>query len=162
MSEDDGHETHDIQSVIELCIQLQEKVKNLESKIKLQEERIKTLETEHTKHKMHNMNAPSDRSRDQAEEGVSGQSDKADQGTQSTPSQPGDDRQLRQLHSKPKAETVGGSVDDGVPKQPSNVSPGLKVAPSHPATLSSTQKDGPVPVPRDGSVAAKKDGPGVS
>ena len=57
-----------IQSVIELCIQLQEKVKNLESKIKLQEERMKTLETEHTKHKMHNMNAPSYRSGDQAEE----------------------------------------------------------------------------------------------
>ena len=69
---------------------------------------------------------------------MSGQSDKADPRTQSTPSQPGDDRQLRQLHSKPKAETVGGSVDDRVPKQPFNVSLGLKVAPSHPATISST------------------------
>ena len=95
---------------------------------------------------------------------MSGQSDKADPGTQSTPSQPGDDRQLRQLHSKPKAETAGGSVDDGVPKQLSRapVSPELKVAPSHSVTLSSAQKDGPVPVLRDGCVAAKKDGPSVS
>ena len=65
-------------------------------------------------------------------------------------------------HSKPKAEAAGGSVDDRVPKQPSNVSPGLKVAPSHLASLSSTQKDGPVPVPKDGPVAAKKDGASVS
>ena len=81
---------------------------------------------------------------------MSGQSDKADPGTQSTPSQPGDDRQLSQLLSKPKAETAGGSVNDRVTNQPSYVSPGLKVAPSHPCTLSSIQKDGPVPVPRVG------------
>ena len=67
--EDDVQDNHDTQTMIELCIQLTDKVRELEAVIQVQDARLKVLENSSTKSKiamLHERNK--NRSRDQAEE----------------------------------------------------------------------------------------------
>jgi hypothetical protein len=53
--DEDTQETHDINSLVELCVTLQEKVNSLETIVKDQNKRIATLEVQNTCTKINNM-----------------------------------------------------------------------------------------------------------
>ena len=119
--------SHDVQHIVELCIQLQEKVTGLENIVKEQNKRLSALESDKTKVSLNNIGAPLTGSMDQAEGGKLGQPKRADLGTQVNPPQPGDDPQHIQVN---KPAGAINNAKDGTPKQTQNANPGLRGAPS--------------------------------
>ena len=96
----EGDSSHDVQHIVELCIQLQEQVTGLENIVKEQNKRLSALESDKTKVSLNNIGAPLTGSMDQAEGGKLGQPKRADPGTQVNPPQPGDDPQHIQVNKQ--------------------------------------------------------------
>ena len=105
--------------MIELCIQLRDKVRELEAVIQAQDARLNVLENSSTKSKiamLHERNK--NRSRDQAEEGNLRQHAVSNSEIQVLPSQPGDDH----INSPgKKTSDADEAVADGAMRQPKNV-----------------------------------------
>ena len=94
--DNDNQDTHDIQSLVELCIKLEDRLNTLETEKKEQQEKILELEIQVCTLKMHSLIAQRDNvlldgSRDQAEGGVSEQESNTNSGTRFAPPQPEDD-----------------------------------------------------------------------
>jgi hypothetical protein len=94
-SDDDVTDAPNIQNIVELCIQLQDKVNKLEKTVKSQNDRIAILEGNATNAQMNTLGRLDNKSRrgarDQAEGGVAEQpATGAEPGPQAAPSQPGD------------------------------------------------------------------------
>lgn len=135
VADEDTSESHDIQTLVEICVQLQEKVKNLEATVQSQQERLIALEAlstnaqiEHLDNMQRNV-VPTEGSTDQAEGVVVGQPEAATPGTQPTAPQPGDD--LQQHFDTYSAAVSQPRANDGARMQ-DNV-PGPQGAPSTPA-----------------------------
>lgn len=132
--EPENNDIHNIQSLTELCIQLQDNVRKLQETVKAQENRIMVLETQVTVDQIKSLGASTNtstqnRSRDQAEGGVPEQPHRADPGTQVPVPQPGDDQQQRPA-SQPQAAASGDDANGGAPGQ-QHVNPGPQGAPPH-------------------------------
>ena len=151
--DDDSQNVHDIQSLIELCVQLQEKVSLLENKIQSQHDRILVLEASDTTTKIGLLiDRPTIRSKDQAEGGVTGQP-----GFQEAPSQPDEDRKHSPIQRLPNAKSTDSSAGIRAPRQLVNADPGPQDALSNPVPAQTKKKDGPVPALKDSP--AQNDGP---